>query len=64
MLSIESEARVAKLLVNLFEGERSVEITRKVLSDQRDFDAYQIFQRLDKEKKNFIDEYNLIDFLK
>jgi len=64
MLSIETESRVTKLFINLFEGERSVEISRENLAIQRDFDAYQIFQRLDRERKNYIDEYNLVDFLK
>ena len=64
MLSIETEARVVKLFINLFEGERSVESCRENLAIQRDFDAYQIFQRVDRERKNYIDEYNLVDFLK
>lgn len=64
MLSIETEARVVKLFINLFEGEKSTEYSREVLANLRDFDAYQIFQRLDRERKNCIDEYNIIDFLK
>ena len=64
MLSIETEARVVKLFINLFEGEKSVELCRENLAIQRDFDAYQIFQRVDRERKNYIDEYNLVDFLK
>ena len=64
MLSIETEARVTKLFINLFEGERSSEISRENLAIQRDFDAYQIFQRIDRERKNYIDEYNLVDFLR
>lgn len=64
MLSIETEARVVKLFINLFEGERSVELCRDNLANQRDFDVYQIFQRVDRERKNYIDEYNLVDFLK
>lgn len=64
MLSIETEARVVKLFINLFEGEKSVEYSRENLALQRDFDAYQSFQRIDRERKNYIDEYNLVDFLK
>ena len=64
MLSIETEARVTKLFINLFEGERSVEISRENLAIQRNFDVYQIFQRIDREGKNYIDEYNVVDFLK
>lgn len=64
MLSIETESRVVKLFINLFEGEKSVEISRENLALQREFDAYQIFQRFDRERKNYIDEYNVVDFLK
>lgn len=64
MLSIETEARVVKLFINLFEGEKAVELCRDNLAIQRDFDAYQIFQRIDRERKNYIDEYNVVDFLK
>lgn len=64
MLSIETEARVAKLLINLAEGEKSVEINRQVLSEQLDFDPYQVFKRLDSQGKNSIDEYDVVDFLK
>ena len=64
MLSIETEARVVKLFINLFEGEKSVEMSRENLANQRDFDAYQIFQRIDRERKNYVDEHNIVDFLK
>jgi len=64
MLSKETETFVAKLFVNLFEGEKSVESARRNLANSKDFDAYQIFQRLDRERKNFVDEYNLAEFLR
>ena len=64
MLSIETDKRLAKLMMQLAEGERTVEITRQVLSDLYDFDAYQIFKNLDVEGKNRIDSLNIIEFLK
>jgi len=64
MLSKETEVLLAKLFVNLFEGEKSVEIARTNLAASDEFDAYQIFQRLDRERKNFVDEYNLAEFLR
>jgi hypothetical protein len=64
MLSIETEARVAKLFLNLAEGEKSVEINRQVLGDQLDFDPYQAFKRLDSQGKSSIDEFDIVDFLK
>lgn len=64
MLSIETEARVAKLFLNLAEGEKSVEINRQVLGDQLDFNPYQAFKRLDSQSKSSIDEFDIVDFLK
>ena len=64
MISIETEARVAKLLLTLAQGERNVEISRQVLSDNFDFDAFQIFKFLDREGKNRVDAVNLVDFLR
>ena len=64
MCSIETEKRIAQLLMILAEGERSIEITRQVLSDLKEFDSYQIFKNLDFEGKNKIDAYNLIHYLR
>ena len=64
MLSIETDKRLAKLMMQIAEGERTIEISRQVLSDLYDFDAYQIFKNLDVEGKNRIDSKNIIDFLK
>ena len=64
MLSIETEARVAKILLTLAEGERSIEVSRQVLSDNFDFDPYQIFRALDSCCKNNIDTCDIINFLR
>ena len=64
MLSIETDKRLAKLMMQLAEGERTIEIARQVLSDLYDFDAYQIFKNLDIEGKNRIYAINIIEFLK
>lgn len=64
MLSIETEARVSKVFLSLADGERAVEVNRKILADQLDFDPYQAFRRIDTENKNYIDEFNIINFLK
>ena len=64
MVSIETEARIAKILLTLAEGERNIEISRQVLSDNNDYDAYQIFKFLDFEGKNRIDACNIIEFLR
>ena len=64
MSSIETEKRLSKLMMQLAEGERTIEISRQVLSDLYDFNAYQIFKHLDIEGKNRIDINNIIEFLK
>jgi hypothetical protein len=64
MISIETEARIARLFYTLADGEKVIEVARQVLSDQREFDPYLAFKRLDREGKNRIDEFNIVDFLK
>lgn len=64
MISIETEARIAKFLLTLADGEREVETIRQVLAKQLAFDSYNIFRVLDKNYKNSIDEYDLLSFLK
>ena len=64
MLSAETETKIAKLILILAEGEKSSQITRQVLSEQTDFDPYLAFKRIDRECKNSIDEYNIVEFMK
>ena len=64
MLSIETEKRIAKLFIILAEGERTVEISRQVLSDLKEFDSYQIFKNIDIEGKNKIDYCSIVDYLR
>ena len=64
MLSTETETQVARLLKALAEGERTVEISRQVLSDNYDFDAYQVFKALDVEGKNKVCPVNIMNFLR
>ena len=59
----EIEIITCKLLMEIAEGERSIEITRRVLSDCIEFDSYQIFKQLDLDNKNAISPKNIIDFL-
>ncbi len=64
MLSIETEARIVKILLTLSENEKSIEISRQLLREDNDFDSYQIFRYLDKGSKNKIDSYDIINFLR
>ena len=63
MLSHETEEKLAKILLALSEGERSVDISRQVLQDNFDYDPFQIFNFLDNGNKNKIDVYDIIQFL-
>ena len=64
MTSPETEQKLCKLLLILAEGERSIEISRQVLSDLKEFDSFQIFKNIDIEDKNKIDCYSIINFLR
>jgi len=64
MLSIETESIISKLLLNLADNEKATEVVRQVLGEYIDFDAYDVFRYLDRENKSYIDEYDIVDFLK
>ena len=63
MCSKETEKRLSRLLMILAEGERTIEISRKVLSELKEFEPFTIFKNLDGERKNKIDSYNIIYYL-
>ena len=64
MCSPETEQKLCKLLLILDDGERTIEISRQVLSDLKEFDSFQIFKNIDIEDKNKIDCYSIINFLR
>ena len=64
MISIETEARVAKILLAIADGETCSEAVRQRLAHQIDFDPYNIFRMIDKSFNNYIDEYDILSFLK
>ena len=63
MLSIQTEARVAKLLLEIAKGENTIESKRRMMTNNLDFDTYQIFNFLDVEDKNRIDSIDIINYL-
>ena len=63
MISIQTEARIAKLFLELARGENTVESTRRIMTNNCDFDSYQIFNYLDIENKNRIDCLDVINYL-
>jgi Ca2+-binding EF-hand superfamily protein len=64
MFSNPFESKISELLLTIAECERDVEITRQVLTENKEYSSFQIFYLLDSEKKNAIDEYDIINFLK
>ena len=63
MLSPEIENLLLKLLLTIVRKEKQVEINRQNLSQNIEFDIFQIYSYLDKGKKNCIDSLNLLQFL-
>ena len=55
--------KLIQLFSLLSELERTVLARRQVLTDYSDYNPYQIFSFLDKEKKGNINDYNIIDYL-
>ena len=64
MFSNETESHIWKLFFKLADEDNLVEELRRSLGDQLEFNPFAVFRFLDSENKNFIDEYNLLSFLK
>ena len=63
MLSRETLSKITEILISLAETERDVEITRQVLTENREYNSYQVFCYLDSDRKNCVDEIDIINFL-
>ena len=64
MLSREIQSKISDIFISLSEAERDVEITRQVLTENKDFNSFQIFCYLDSDKKNYIEDLDIINYLK
>jgi Ca2+-binding EF-hand superfamily protein len=62
MLSLQTERQLAQLLSSFADGERAVEVTRQVLSEQLDFSAISLFNHLDSTRLG-ISASDLSEFL-
>ena len=51
MISNDIQSKLSEILMTLAEEERNVEVTRQVLTENKDYNPYQIFCFLDKDKK-------------
>ena len=63
MSSKNLESKICEILMTLAEAERNIEITRQVLSENKDYNSFQIFSYLDNNKKNKINILDLLTFL-
>jgi Ca2+-binding EF-hand superfamily protein len=64
MLSRNIQEKICEIFMTLAELERNVEITRQVLSENKDYNSYQIFCYLDINKKNKINDLDIFNFLR
>ena len=64
MISRKTQSKISDIFITLAEAERDVEVTRQVLTENKDYNSYQIFCYLDSDKKNKIDESDIINYLK
>ena len=64
MPSPQTESKLSHIFRTLADGERNVELNRQVLSNNPEFDSYQIFSYLDTQKKNSIDACDLINYFR
>lgn len=62
MLSIETERRLAELLYTLAENERHVENSRRLLSENSEFDPYTCFNFLDRLRLGYLTASDFRDF--
>jgi len=64
MLSLGTDILICKLLLTIADAEKNVEIIRHVLSDQEEYDPLNAFKFLDCENKGYVNDNNIIDYLK
>ena len=62
MLSKETLSKLINILKTLASGEISIEVTRNILSDNLDFDPYQIFTNLTQKENEFITPTDIVDY--
>lgn len=64
MLGHESERRLKEVLVAVQDGERDLELSRQRLCEIRDFAPHSAFQRMDRDLNNFLNSFELFNFLR
>jgi len=52
------------LLLEIARGEQKIELIRQKLASFDDFEPYVAFQRLNRNKNDYVEGFELLDFLK
>ena len=63
MISYETKKKLADFLLASSDGERQIEIVRQILAEQKDFEPYAAFRRLDRLRKAALSSADLVNFL-
>ena len=64
MISIETDARIIRIILNIANREKHIEQLRQELSQQSQFVPYSAFQRIDRGFTGYITTEALYTFLK
>lgn len=64
MLGYESERRLKDILAATMECETANEMARQRLCQIRDFSPYAAFQRIDRNLSDFLNSFELLNFLR
>jgi len=63
MISLETDARLVRLILAISKEEKALEVVRQVLAQQSKFEPYAAFQRLDKKYRGYLTTSDLKTFL-
>jgi Ca2+-binding EF-hand superfamily protein len=63
-LSSRTQLRLAQVIAQIAEGEKRTEMVRQVLAEQKLFEPYTTFKRLDQSRTGEITVTDIIDFLR
>ena len=55
--------KFCEILFAMSDGERQIEIVRQILCEQKHFESYSAFRRLDRNRKNFLESQDIYNFL-
>ena len=64
MIGLQTELKLAHLLKTIADSEKQVEVVRQVLAEQRDFEPYTAFKRIDNLSLGYLRVADLHEFLR